>query len=88
VISDWSEACNEQAEVLDKFERGALLARVWWGESLPPVGLAEAGSRKTEQCRQAAAMITPVSNGLLRLETCRAVTLGRATARHICRCFL
>jgi hypothetical protein len=26
------------------------------------LGLAEAGSRKTEECRQAASMITPVSN--------------------------
>ena len=35
MISDWPEACDEQAEVLDKFEPGAPVARVWCGESLP-----------------------------------------------------
>ena len=77
MISDWPEACDEQAEVLDKFERGAPVDRVCWGETLPRRRLGRGGLLKDRR--------VSLSQGcygytcfkrLLRLETCRAVTQG------------
>jgi hypothetical protein len=75
VISDWSEACDEQAEVRDKFERGTPVDRVWWGGSLPRRRLGGGGLLKDRKVSQGYYSYTCFKR-LLRLETCRAVTQG------------